>query len=202
MNIYQIIKLIIAVLTIIIIIKLTKEVYFPSKSSKLYLTTKEEERKKALEIYTKLTPDELIKLEKYELIETVYSRIEYKIIDNQNNNSHELDGLSDKQKTFYILYWYEIEVNNGGLVQFFLNSSRKYTPYISDCLKEVNATEHKKLFDNFIKKENIDLNNLDKILENEDFLEISSEFFDNKFYEMEPIETKLIEYVINNISEF
>ena len=54
-----------------------------------------------------------------------------------------------------------MELQNGGLCQFFVNSSRSLAPYVDECLKMVGAEEHRKLFAEFVANNQIDLNNLD-----------------------------------------
>ena len=58
--------------------------------------------------------------------------------------------INEEQKLVYSLNKFEVEVNNGGLCQFFVNSSRECAPYISKALEVVGAISIKDLFDNFI----------------------------------------------------
>lgn len=103
-----------------------------------------------------------------------------------NLSQEEKEKYGKHQLTIAVLEDYDIEVNNGGLCQYFVNSSRAGAPMLSECLKEINATKHQKLFDDFIKKNKIDLNNLDNFiieLEEEGLGKISSVSDDNKYYE-------------------
>ena len=72
----------------------------------------------------------------------------------------DINLLNDKEKVFYVLYLYNMEIQNCGLCQFFVNSTKIYAPLVSHFLKEVNAVEHKKLYDDFIKANNINLYDL------------------------------------------
>ena len=84
--------------------------------------------------YAAMTPDQFAALPEDELFSAAQARIDAVV------DAHEeiLDGfplLSDPQKVFFALNYLEMEVNNGGLCQFFVNSSRVYAPLISDaCL--------------------------------------------------------------------
>jgi prepilin signal peptidase PulO-like enzyme (type II secretory pathway) len=49
--------------------------------------------------------------------------------------------LTKEQILAYSLYMFEMEVNNGGLCQFFVNSSRECAPFISEALEAIGATE-------------------------------------------------------------
>lgn len=109
------------------------------------------------------------------------------------------------QKYVYSLIEFEAEVNNGGLCQFFVNSSSECAPYISDALGEIGAADMKALFDNFIGENNIDVTDLSsfKIESVEDYEDQTERFdfdsFDDKFYEDENFHELLVDYARKNI---
>ena len=72
----------------------------------------------------------------------------------------DINRLTDDEKVFFVLYLFNMEVQNGGLCQFFVNSTSIYAPLISDYLDKVGARDHKLLFDDFVKNNKIDLNDL------------------------------------------
>ncbi len=72
----------------------------------------------------------------------------------------DIDQLSDDERVFYVLYLYNMEIQNGGLAQFFVNSTKIYAHLISDYLFKLGANEHKELYDGFIKKNKIDVYDL------------------------------------------
>ena len=45
-----------------------------------------------------------------------------------------ISQLSDEEKVFYVVYYFNAEWQNGGLCQFFVNSSRVYAPIIGEYL--------------------------------------------------------------------
>ena len=57
----------------------------------------------------------------------------------------DISQLDDNEKVFFVLYIFNLEIQNGGLCQFFVNSSRLLAPYVDGCLQTINAQEHKKL---------------------------------------------------------
>jgi len=79
---------------------------------------------------------------------------------NEETNQDDLTLLTEEEKVFYVLYTFDLEWNNGGLCQFFSNSSGDFAPLISKCLEEVGAMEHKKLYDSFINDNKINVNDL------------------------------------------
>ena len=95
---------------------------------------------------------------------------------------------------------YYDEMMNGGMCQFFTNSSRIFTPILSVSLEEVNAIEHKNHFDNFIKQNKINIDNLNSF-EFEDVDEFIGQYdrypfkdFDGQFYDIDRTE-KLCELI-------
>ena len=109
--------------------------------------------------YPAMTTDELAALDDEELFEAVNVRTENKV-DSFEELTEGFHSLNDSQKVFYALNWLEMEVNNGGLCQFFVNSSRVAAPFVSEYMGVVGADAHKKLFDEFIQKNNINVTEL------------------------------------------
>ncbi len=92
-------------------------------------------------------------------LEKKYERLMDKAY-NPSTKDDDISQLEDNEKIFYVLYTFDIEFQNGGLCQFFVNSSRTYAPLVSDYLNIVGARDHQKIFDNFVITNNIDLNDL------------------------------------------
>ena len=119
-----------------------------------------------------------------------------------------VDSLSNAEKVFYIASYYEMEVNNGGLCQFFVNSSRMLAPMLLDCLREIGADEHAKLFETFVADNGIDLNELSSFAVDsyEEYEKRCESYpfddFDDKFYELDAITDLLTSYAREHISEF
>lgn len=153
--------------------------------------------KKSLEY----TTDELRELTDQDLYEAVRARAEHKA-DVENGG---VSGMTEAQLVVYITSYYEMEVNNGGLCQFFVNPSREYAPFLSQCLETVGACEHKKLFDDFVSINNIDLNDLSSfdIDELEEFAEQNRRYpfddFDREFYELPSIGECSFNYIREHI---
>ena len=107
----------------------------------------------------------------------------------------------------YSLNKFEAEVNNGGLCQFFVNSSRECAPYISDALAAVGALELKVLYDNFISENKIDVNDLSsfKISAVDEYIEQTTRFdfdsFDDEFYKDTNIHQQIIDYSRKHVDQ-
>ena len=75
------------------------------------------------------------------LIETKFDEIADKAYDPAKKDD-DIDRLTDDEKVFFVLYLFNMEVQNGGLCQFFVNSTSIYAPLISDYLDKVGARDH------------------------------------------------------------
>ena len=115
------------------------------------------------------------------------------------------------KKIYYVINYFDMEVQNGGLCQYFVNSSRLTAPYILDSLKEIGATSFYKLLDDFINVNNINLNNLDSfIIQDIDEFESQTkrypfDSFDEAYYnlyENESLEDMLFKYVKKHLNDF
>ena len=157
--------------------------------------------------YITLPTDQLAALPDEELFSAAQTRIDA-IMDTHDEILEGFSLLSDPQKVFFALNYLEMEVNNGGLCQFFVNSSRVLAPYISEYLGIIGATEHKQLFDGFIQKNNIDLSDLSsfKIRHVREFAAQAERYpfdeYDDAFYTLPSLEDSLTAYVKANISAF
>lgn len=115
--------------------------------------------------------------------------------------------ITEYQVFAYSLIRFEAEVNNGGLCQFFVNSSRVCAPYISEALGTVGANGLKELFDNFISENEIDVNDLSSFIINDisEYEEKTKQFdfdsFDNKFYENDELHQQIIDYSRKNVDQ-
>ena len=134
----------------------------------------------------------------YEAVECVCRDAVYDI------NASELTG---EQKLVYSLNEFEAEVNNGGLCQFFANSSSECAPYVSRALDVIGAVELKNLFDSFIANNSINVNDLSSFkISNIDEYEAQTQRydfdgFDDKFYEDENLHQQIINYARKNIEQ-
>ncbi len=133
-----------------------------------------------------------------ELLGKVYNEITFE---------EDLSLLDENERVFYVLYTFDLEWCNGGLCQFFSNSSGEFAPYISDYLKIVGAIEHKKLYDDFIKENKINVNDL-SFFKTEDLNEYQDivnaypfEDFDDEFSDLEELADYIEKYYIEKMKK-
>ncbi|MEI3339381.1 MAG: DUF4375 domain-containing protein [Eubacterium sp.] len=122
-----------------------------------------------------------------------------------------LAKFTGAKRVSYVVQYYFMEVNNGGLCQYFVNSSRLTAPYILEGLKTIGADPYYEQLKQFIDENQIDLNDLDSfIIEDVDEFETQLgrypfDEFDDQFYTLEEeygVEEYLSRYVREHIQEF
>ena len=149
----------------------------------------------------------LAALSDYDLYETVYLQT-LDFIFSYPSESAALEDMTQAQRVFYILSIYDMEIQNGGLCQFFVNSSRSLAPHVENCLETVGADAHKDLFTSFIEENQIDVSDLDSfiIYDIEDYAKQTQRYdfdsFDMNYYDLPPLFDYLVKYIRNNIYEF
>ena len=157
--------------------------------------------------YLRMSVDELRALSDEELFYAVMVRTERKV-DGFEDWEEGVNSLNFQQKVFYSVNWLEIEVNNGGLCQFFVNSSRMVAPFVSEYMAVIGADEHKRLYDDFVQQNGIDLCELSSfdVDDLEEFAEQYDRYpfddYDDAFYEAEPLETYLTKYAREHLNDF
>lgn len=153
--------------------------------------------------YVQMSADELKCLNDTQLSDAIDTVLYYYI------DGEDISKLNEVQLTAVTIKNFDSEVQNGGLCQFFVNSSSEFAPYVSSSLININAMKTAKLFDNFILKNCIDLNDLEsfKIKSPDKFDEQCKRYpfddFDDNYYELyenEDLSELLITYARNNIS--
>ena len=155
----------------------------------------------------KLHGQELLTLSDDDLFETVYFQ-NLDIAESAEEEEQELEQFSGARRTVYILGLYDMELQNGGLCQFFVNSSKAVAPYVEEALDAVGAAEHHALLKNFIGANQIDLSDLRvfrasgvrkyrKLEKKYDF-----DAFDEQYYELPPLQKKVVAYIKEHIDEF
>lgn len=71
--------------------------------------------------------------------------------------AEEFASLNESQKVVYTAAALEMEVLNGGMVQFLSNEAANAAPYVCEALEKIGATEHLALLQADLQKNSIDL---------------------------------------------
>lgn len=149
----------------------------------------------------------LLTLDDDELWETVWLQ-NLDIAETVEEGAGELQTFSGPRRVVYILSTFDSEVQNGGLCQFFVNSSREVAPFVCESLETVGATEHCLLLQDFVTKNGIDLSDLSSfiITSRRGYIKQTKRFdfdsFDERYYELPPLQELVTAYIRANIEEF
>ena len=131
-------------------------------------------------------------LSDYDLVEEAYFGL-----------GDDFEAFNDAQRVVYTVAEFDMEVQCGGLWQFFYNDCEE-APYVSQSLAEIGAAEYQRLYDDFIADNDIDISGLDEI-EYEDMYDMYPfDDFDDDYYELygrQPLETMLAAYIRAYIDE-
>ena len=166
-------------------------------------------KKKAGE-YENLTSEELMELSDEALYEAATMRTMMKVINREDFGEDSEDifySLPEPQKVVYTIDCLEREVENGGLCQFFGNSSSITAPFVSEALAIIGAVKHQELFDNFIEKYRINLYNLSMFDfgATDDIEALYQKYpfddYDDKFNEQEALPEMLLSYIREHIDD-
>lgn len=151
--------------------------------------------------------DQLSVLSDDDLFETVYYQ-NLDIAEKAENEDLELAQFSGPRRTVYILSVFDMEIQNGGLCQFFVNSSGAVAPYVCQALAAVGAAEHRALFEQFLTSNSIDISDLAsfRVSSTKGYIKQTKRFdydaFDDRYYDLPALQDYVIAYIRNNIKDF
>lgn len=174
------------------------------------LLAAQREEKMRIESFLKMSADDLEKLSSEELYDAVSIRLESQLFHTAEEDER-IASLNEAQRVFYVLNYYDMEVQNGGLCQFFVNSSRAAAPYVHQSLLAVGAKAHASLYQDFLDNNEISPDHLDSfdIFSVDEFQEQNKRYpfeeFDTAYYslyETEILCDLVIDYTRKHIREF
>ena len=163
----------------------------------------EEEKDK----YCAMSAEELLALSDEELLGVVWVRTE-RFSARFDTERRAMDNMNDEQRIFYIAYYYMLQVNDGGLCQYFANSSRDTALFLSDALEAVGADEHRALFEDFLHDNKVATAALlhFAVDNSGDFKKMEKKYpfeaFNTSFYALPPMTEAIASYVRENVTSF
>lgn len=147
-----------------------------------------------------MSAEELLALSDDELYEAVFNRITEK------------DELNEIQHAFNVAAEYIMEMENGGLCQYFVNFASRNAAELPEVLERLGAAEHKVHFEHFVKDNGIDLNDLSAFTldYDGDWAEAYAEkcamypfdAYDDAFYALSDLHESLLSFIRSNIEQF
>ena len=162
-----------------------------------------EEREK----YYNMKTEELLALPDEELLGAMWMRM-VRFSESFDSERRALDNMDEEQKNFYTAYYYMLQMNAGGLCQYFANSSRESALFLSDALEHVGADEHRVLFESFLHHNKVATAAMFSfaVVDSEEYRKMEKDYpfeeFNSTFYAIEPLTEPLAAYVRENIGAF
>ena len=157
--------------------------------------------------YCAMSAEELLALSDDELLAVVWMRTE-RVVAGFDSERRALDNMNDAQKNFYIIQYYVLQVNDGGLCQYFANAGRDTAFFLSDALTAVGAEEHRALFEAFLHDNKVATAALLSFAvdNSRDFKKMEKSYpfeeFNTSFYALAPLTESVAAYVRENIGAF
>lgn len=161
-----------------------------------------EERERILSMST----EELSNLSDEDLLEAIDLRVDSKLLDSENV----LDvfaSLNEIQKAFAYVQSYDGDMVIS-IAYFFKGMNKVLAPYMSRALETLGAYDHKRLFDNFVRENGINLYDLSEFAVDGERQEkklrkrYPIEQYDEEFSQLKNLDEYLVEYIRMNIKEF
>lgn len=158
----------------------------------------------------KMSPEELLSLDDETLCNTLKIRLSWEFRWGKSRENY-AEAHRGAKRVFYVVRQYDEEINNGGLCQYFINSSRLAAPYLVSSLHEIGAGKYAELLSDFLTANGIDVNDLSSFIVKDlsEFQEQNERYpfdaYDNAFYALygeEPLINILMAYVRKHIEEF
>ena len=116
------------------------------------------EEKNKQKHYLVMSQEEMCELNDEELSEVLNLRVTF--YETYLDVGGILDSFEGAKRVYYIINSFDREIQNGGLCQFFVNSSRDVAPHLMEALKEIKADKYIEILEKFLKDNEIDLNDL------------------------------------------
>lgn len=116
--------------------------------------------------------------------------------------------LSESEKVVYTAAAFEMEVLNGGTVQFLANEADSAAPYVLEALEKIGATEHLTLLKDQLDKTSVDLTNLSDFVTDdmEKFSALYDRYnfdpFDNEYENLTSMPKLIRSYVQTHFEDF
>lgn len=167
----------------------------------------EVEKFKNRKIYEKLDAKILNEIKDDHLIQTIFDTLSNKVESNFENEYEIVKSFNKHKQMIYSIWVFTTEVDNGGFLQFYENSSGKFFKMVQNSLKLINAYKHYEV----LKKANNYFGSLiysllkiwHKINSSFDFPKLNK--LDNEYYKIskqENLDKLQIAYIRKNIQHF
>lgn len=153
--------------------------------------------------YPDMTDEEVLALEDEEFHNAVYMKLFNKV-----EESGSIDVLNEYQLAYFVVWEFDMEIQNGGLCQYFCNSSGENAEYVEYGLKTLSFDKTAELFKKFVTENNIDLSIFDNEINYDDYDSYLKKYdfdkFDDEYmelYDSEQIYENMIKFAREHYEE-
>lgn len=126
--------------------------------------------------YASMEVEDMLKLPDDEMISALLMQL----------GAEDFDSLNESQKVVYTTAALEMEVLNGGVVQFLSNEAQFAAPYVCEALEKLGAEEHLTLLQQAFEQNKVDINDLSAFIT--DDMEVFSKLYD--LYDFESFDSE------------
>ena len=148
--------------------------------------------------YASMEVEDMLKLPDDEMISALLMQL----------GTEEFDSLNESQKVVYTAAALEMEVLNGGVVQFLSNEGQFAAPYVCKALEKLGAEEHLTLLQQALEENEVDLSDLSAFIT--DDVEVFSklydqynfESFDSAYEDLPSMPDYIRSYIHSNMEDF
>ena len=123
-------------------------------------------------------------------------------------DAEDFDSLNEAQKVVYTAAAFELEVLNGGVVQFLSNEAQFSAPYVCEAMEKLGAEEHLNLLQQDLEMNKVELNDLSVFITDdlEEFSKLYNQYdfqtFDDKYVNLPSMPDYIRTYIQNHVEDF
>ena len=160
--------------------------------------------------YTLLTEEMIDSISDENLVLAIFENLDNKLPRDVDKEYEAVMSWNKPRRSFYIVWWLEAEVNNGGFEQYYINSSGQYYKELPSAFASIGAVKFAALAEkaNIVFEEKKDLYNKPDLsaeefvglYENSPLNDYDVEF--HSLYEEENLYDLLVEYIRKNKNDF
>ena len=118
------------------------------------------------------------------------------------------EALDFERQVFYVIAHYEAEMSGGGLLKFLSGAGQSFATYILPCFEELQCAEHSDLFESFVIRNNIDVNELSdfEISNMQEYRYVSAKYpfgaYNEAYSNLLLLKPLLVDYIRQNMDVF
>ena len=122
--------------------------------------------------------------------------------------TEDFDNLNESQKVVYTVAALEMEVLNGGTVQFLSNEGLYAAPYVCEALEKIGASEHLTLLQDALEENGVDLADLSAFVTDdlEEFSKLYDQYdfsaFDDEYLNLPSMPDYIRAYIQTHAGDF